>query len=381
MVLQDYFERHSTDRGEICIDTLSFTLDLGALTELSPFHWQLVASGLESPESNDNHFFWAAFQSLVAAIFGPHTFRIAQNFGNGRNFFRNSVQLEDKCGFIAFGGNNRVVNRKGQTEIRHERIQFYISGEGCRKIKDWNYVYEALTTHLEPYAPKITRVDIAYDDTVGRRNLEQARDMYFHGEFKGRGAPPSANFIDDMGSGKGSTFNVGSRETGKMLRVYEKGRQLGDKQSPWVRWELEINAKQYEIPFEVLLTPKEYLSGSYPALSWISRAKQTVSAKKKRAEIEFNHLVAHGRRGYGTLVNYMIAQMNLTPDEVVALLIREGKPGRLVWTDQEVEEQMFVPDARVKNPHLYEQTHTVMRPVDLKIDWQEKQRNHWSNIA
>lgn len=387
MVVQDYFKRQAYDRGEVSIDTLSFTLDLAALTDFTPFPWQLIASGLESPETNDNFFFWAAFQSLLAAIFGPHSLRLCQQFGNGRNFFRNSIQLENKAGFIAFGGNNRVTNRKGETEVRHERIQFYISGEGCRQVRDWNHVYQALTGTMRPYGPKLTRVDVAYDDTVGRRNLDHARDLYMHGKFKGRGAPPTANFIDDMGSRKGSTFNVGSRETGKMLRVYEKGRQLGDKASPWVRWELEVNAKQYEIPFDVLLEPVKYLAGAYPALEWISDAKAVIESKKKRAGIEFNHLVAHGRRGYGKLVHYMVADLNMTPDDVVSALIREGKPGRLIWTETEVRDELFQPEAAQTNPHLFDPSpahwsaDAKPQPVDaLVIDWEEKRKKHWSNI-
>ncbi|MEX1228349.1 MAG: replication initiation factor domain-containing protein [Marinobacter sp.] len=389
MVLQDYFQRQSYDSGDISIDTLSFTFDLGALTDLSPINWQLVASGLESPESNDNFFFWAAFQSLIATIFGPHSIRLTEKFGSGRNFFRNSIQLENKAGFVAFGGNNRVVNSQGVTETRHERIQVYLSGEGCRQVVNWKQVYHALSVVMADYNPRITRVDIAYDDIVGKRSLQSARDQYYHGDFKGRGLPPGANFIDDMGSGKGSTLNIGSRDTGKMLRIYEKGKQLGDKTSPWTRWELEINSKQYDVPLEVLISPKEYISGAYQALEWISSARQGIKSKKKRESIEYSHLVLHGRRAYGSLVNYMMINRGMTPDQIVSELIRTGVPGRMSWTVPEHHESAEIIQSQVTHPHLYKEIHTVERPIppyehigrsgSLRLDWVQEQIKQRSN--
>lgn len=379
MVLKDH-AGFQPDRGEVSIDTFSFTIDLAALVDLSPFHWQLISSGLESPESNDNHFLWASFQSLVSAVFGDHVLSLAQKFTTGRNFFRNSIGLDNKAGFLAFGGNNKVLNYKGQTEIRHERVQFYISGEGCRQITDWTRVYRALSGRLSQYSPKITRVDIAYDDLQGQRDVDYARDTYQAGLFAGNGRPPKGQFIDDMGSSDGRTMYVGSRDSGRYLRVYEKGKQLGESLSPWVRWELELSAKQIQIPLEVLLRPKAFLAGGYPCLDWISTARETVEVKKKRESIEFQHLVNHGRRAYGSLVNYMMTKRGMTPDQIVSELIKEGVPGRLVWTVNEV-----IPEEtaayRETHSQLYTHAHTVVPPCNLAIDWQEKRRNHWSNIS
>lgn len=377
MVVQDHPACQHVDRGEVSIDTFSCTLDLGSLAEMTPVNWQLVASGLEAPETNDNHFLWLAFQTLVNTIFGNDVFQLTDKFGSGRNFFRNSIGIEGGAGFLAFGGNNQVVNRKGETETRHERIQIFITGQGCKCVSDWSRVYRALVGKLGSYAPKITRIDIAYDDHAGQRDVEFARDSYSAGLFAGNGRPPKGQFIDDMGSDDGRTMYVGSRESGRYLRVYEKGRQLGDKESEWVRWEVELSAKQTDIPLEVLLHPRAYLAGSYPCLDWISRAKQVIESRKKQETIEYDHLVRHGRRAYGSLVNYMIARRAMTPEQVVAELIRDGVPGRLTWTTRcHVEEPKVVDTS-----HLYQEIHTVMRPVDLKIDWEEKRKNHWSNIA
>lgn len=378
MVVQDH-PSCQHDVGEVSIDTLSLTIDLAAVVDLSPFHWQLIASGMQEPQANDNHFLWAAFQTFLTAIFGDRVFSLSEKFTTGRNFFQNSISIENRAGFLAFGGNNKVVNHKGETETRHERVQVYISGEGCRQVTDWGRVYRALTGPLAEYSPKLTRIDIAYDDHQGQRDVDYAKDSYSAGLFAGNGRPPKGQFIDDMGSNDGRTMYVGSRESGRYLRVYEKGKQLGDSVSPWVRWELELSAKQIDIPLDALRYPRRYLSGGYPVLSFISKAREVIQSKKQRERIEYAHLVSHGRRAYGSLVNYMLQKKGMSPDQIVSELVREGVPGRLVWVTQEPKTEEVEP-YRLNHPHLYEQVHTVVRPCELSIDWQEQRRNHWSNI-
>ena len=51
-------------------------------------------------------------------------------------------------------------------------------------------------------------------------------------------------------------------ENGKLMRIYEKGKQLGDATSPWVRWELELHNKSRVIPFDVLTAPGQYVAGA-----------------------------------------------------------------------------------------------------------------------
>ena len=41
----------------------------------------------------------------------------------------------------------------------------------------------------------------------------------------------------------------------KLLRAYEKGKQLGDKNSEWVRLEVELKAKHTHIPFDAVINP------------------------------------------------------------------------------------------------------------------------------
>lgn len=353
MVLRDH-PACQPDKGEVSIDTFSFTIDLNVIRSMKYSGKDLIIIDevLKDPTTDDNWFLWLAFSQFLSDLFGPAV-PPASDFTTGRNFFQWSLPLTDRCGFVAFGGNNKVVDCTGKEKIRPERLQVYLSGEGCRRVKDWKQVYHVLQA-FEEYSPKITRVDIAYDDHEGQRDVDFAADSYRAGLFAGGGRPPKGQRIDDMGSGDGNTFYVGSRDSGRYLRVYEKGKQLGDSTSPWVRWEIELSAKQIDIPLQVLLYPRRYLAGSYPCLDWIARARLIIETAKKREHIEFEHLVSHGRRAYGALINYMLTKREMTNDEIVGALLRNAIPGRLTWTaGADLSEKQAVPH-EVLYPHLYQ---------------------------
>ena len=126
--------------------------------------------------------------------------------------------------------------------------------------------------------------------------------------------------------------------------------------------EIELSAKQVDIPLCVLIYPRRYLAGSYPCLDWVSRARLVIETAKKREHIEFHHLVNHGRRAYGALINYMMAKRDMSEKDIVDALIRDGVPGRLVWTTTEETESRDISHSEV-HPHLY----TMQKP-------------HWSNV-
>ena len=144
----------------------------------------------------------------------------------------------------------------------------------------------ALTAHklaqiavfLEKTGARLTRLDCAVDDYDGRfLTIERVREWYAEGRFISNGRPPKATFISDEGSGGGCTFYVGHRRSGKVLRVYEKGKQLGDVTSPWVRVEVQLGNKHRPLPWEALSRPADVLAGAYPALESVSQAPFALS--------------------------------------------------------------------------------------------------------
>lgn len=98
---------------------------------------------------------------------------------------------------------------------------------------------------------KISRIDLAHDDFKGEyssfdwANEQESNDMFLLPKTRNRPACTIAGeFKHGDPQNKGLTLYVGSRKNGKVIRCYEKGKQLGDKSSPWFRSELEIHAKK-----------------------------------------------------------------------------------------------------------------------------------------
>lgn len=211
-----------------------------------------------------------------------------------------------------------------------------LSGSGCCLIDP-----KKLQKELEALPlVKLTRVDIAFDDHEGIFDIAHARNMYKRGQFTNGGRPPKYQYyeggiLDSRGKMKaydGRSFYVGSRESGKMLRTYEKGRQLGDQNSRWVRWEVELRSKDREIPLFALTKPADYFAGAFPALSFIAmydrvEAATKIKTRKKKVKITYNRLVSYAKTAYGALINVM-ADKGMTSEEIVNRLIKYGEAPR-----------------------------------------------------
>jgi DNA relaxase NicK len=73
---------------------------------------------------------------------------------------------------------------------------------------------------------------------------------------------------------------------------YEKGKQLGDRLSEWMRSELELRNKRREIPWNVLRTPGAYVAGAYPCTTWVSKELSRIMTLRKTTEITYDTLTA-----------------------------------------------------------------------------------------
>ena len=107
----------------------------------------------------------------------------------------------------------------------------------------------------------------------------------------------------ESNNGKGKTYYVGSRESSKYVRVYEKGKQLGDKESQWVRFEIEFKAKDIVIPFEVLTVPGEYFGGAYPVCAQFQEKAKRIEAVKKNLELTFERCIEVAKNQVGRAIN------------------------------------------------------------------------------
>lgn len=213
-----------------------------------------------------------------------------------------------------------------------------LTGKGCSLI-DFEMLHASI---LDFPNIRITRSDFAFDDYEGRFSVAVARKMYQNRAFSAGGRYPEYGYFEggclqDKGKkrkGKmlntlGATFTVGKRENGKMIRIYEKGKQLGDKSSRWVRWEVELRSANREIPLWVMLRPADYFAAAYPATAFISEYQvdvqpTVVKTKKRTLTITYDRSIESLKRVGGALINVMREARGLTDSEIIEILI--GSP-------------------------------------------------------
>jgi phage replication initiation protein len=223
-----------------------------------------------------------------------------------------------KYGLFAFGGKRQ----RGTAHIS-------LNAQACARIKDWNKVSAwGKTVH-----GKITRLDLAHDDLQGETfTMGNMVEWYSQGKFNAGGRQPASFLHGDWpvaGSPDGRTMEIGRRINGKMLRIYEKGKQLGDRNSPWVRVELELRGKNRLVPWEAVSEPGKYLAGSYPCLNFLTLRQEKIKTISKAAAISYEDSVTHARSMCGKLVNVMMQENGGDAFEVVNQLKRDGVPERL----------------------------------------------------
>ncbi|HEL4665009.1 TPA: replication initiation factor domain-containing protein, partial [Stenotrophomonas maltophilia] len=221
-----------------------------------------------------------------------------ETVGGGR-FYTWRIKIIDAAkkfvGMIELGGED-CRRADGTYTARIE-----LTGDGCKAIGAARCGHAQrwleLRAKLESCAGRITRVDVCADDLVGDYPLRMAQKWYANGDFDNRGQRPKAQLVDDYDSGDGKTFYVGGKKSEKQLRVYEKGREQGDKSSPWVRYEAQFrNSNRKELPLDILRDPASYLLGAYPVLSFLRCVATRIEITKAAVEATWKSVRRHIRR-------------------------------------------------------------------------------------
>ncbi len=280
---------------------------LGAFTDYLNVTFRLPA--WSDPESG-------FFHRLIEAV-GP-AFGIMEDQRRGLHGYLYSFRFERGGVRYAFGG-------QGNTGF------LSIPGEGCALVPHWDRLVALLRDEL---GARITRWDGAVDDFQGSHPVNEAVELYLGGAFNAGGRKPSCdqkgNWIEPDGSGR--TFYVGKRKNGKLLRVYEKGMQLGERFHPWTRWEVELHNIDRVIPWEVIDEPAHYIAGAYPALSWVSSSGSRIPTLRRTDGISYRRIIFYARIAYGRLVHTMLEREG-SAEDVLRLLQRPGVPERLALTE------------------------------------------------
>jgi phage replication initiation protein len=245
----------------------------------------------------------------LEGIFG---FGVTKKLPNGRNFYNAAYSLGDDWGFLAIGGQRGT-------------IQISVSGTGLAAARDgWE---SRLMAWLNTKAkrPKLTRVDVAHDCYDGQYTVDQARDEYRAGGADCRGRMPVCEERGDWyrPKGAGRTFYIGKRTNGKFARIYEKGKQLGDPTSEWVRVEVEFKSVDRIIPHDILVNPGKYLAGAYPMFEWISKKAERIATIKKALAAGYEKSIRYAQRQIGGTLNFIV-EMEGSVEQAFTLLRRKA---------------------------------------------------------
>lgn len=265
--------------------------------------------------------FMESMSHFLKSVFGFTTF---ERQDKGRDFYLWTFLIGDKTcqlGAVSFGGDSQ----RGTVSV-------YLTGMGClHALEGWEQrLYQVLNEHKENgYGPALTRCDIAHDDITGTINPRQCVPVYQEGGFDRLHNRPLAsqagNWIGDDPNGKGLTFYVGTRHSSQLLRVYEKGKQLGDSESKWCRAEVQFSSHDRILPLEMLTHPDEYFVAAYPVFSsWFgywSKLPEKTLIKQKSAEIILEALEHFAALSYGKLVNVWKG-LGLTGEEIVSKMTK-----------------------------------------------------------
>ena len=220
-------------------------------------------------------------------------------------------------GFIAKGG-----------ESQAGRWMLQLTGSGCGLVDDW----EELAALLFDLDAKLTRLDLAVDFLDGEWTVDDAVGVYAAGGFTSAGRAPSHSLAGDwLGGDAGRTLYVGKSKNGKMLRVYEKGKQLGEPSSEWVRFEVQLGSRDRVIPLDALTEPDRFFAGAYPALADLLEdvAATPIETIGKSGVVSLGHLVYHMKRCYGKVIDVVSTAVGATDAELVEEVRVIGIPRRL----------------------------------------------------
>ncbi|WP_028108463.1 replication initiation factor domain-containing protein [Ferrimonas futtsuensis] len=260
---------------------------------------------------------------LVTGDFGGCEWEIKDN-GFGRFRYGHSANLLIEgvpVGLVCWGGSNLGC-------------MVSLTGSGCQAV-DMQALY-ALIKDIPGI--KITRLDLAHDDIKGARGFDWAKEKAFEGGFQLGNRAPKVRIIESgelrKTGGKraeqqkyyfkangGRTLYVGARTSGKIYRCYEKGLQMGETNSKWVRHEVELHAKDRDIPLEAIIEPSKYFAGAYPCMAFLATEQSKIKTGRKLVGVSYQKVVQHAAKQLGRTIN-MMKQVGHSSDDIIERLTR-----------------------------------------------------------
>lgn len=270
------WERHlnKVEFGSAAFDYLS-----------APAQSLVIRSTLETFEADRRE---SSFQAVASQAFDLAR-EVAKNLGAefvvntslkpGQDFYKYRIAIErhgHECAWVGFLASGNGKSKGSQDQTIHVNIQ----GHACTfAAYGWR---EKMAASIKLHAGRITRCDLALDlfDGLGY-SFGRLLDDYKAGVFKVRGKNPACALAGDWCNDCARSLYIGSRASGKITNIYEKGDALfGIKaMSKWIRAELRYGDQLRVLECDILTNPDSYFAG---ASEWhealLAQAGATVNA-------------------------------------------------------------------------------------------------------
>lgn len=319
----EYFEHYITNhKGELISVPLRKGRKDGAFID-----WVTVTWKEDSIELLDNYPYFGDRDEILKA-YSMHFFRIfgfgieEKMKGRGNYFYEEFHRLGSET---ATYGHFHIGGAQAGT------VLLELNATGCQAaLPDWEErFYEFLQ---QVHKPHITRIDTTKDFFNGEYTPEMAYEDYLKGLYVVGNNNPKCQKKGTAWEREdftGKTLTLGTLNSNKMLNVYEKGRQLKDKDSLMVRFEVRHKStKNNHLPLDMLIDAGKYLFGSYPLLNetlFNGEVKRTESTNKKLIST-FESRRHYARQQVGKLVLFMV-DIGWSAEEIVKDLIRDCELG------------------------------------------------------
>lgn len=308
---------------ELSLDWLSFTFPISPIyTSQEVMQTVLVSLGLAMPKLTTKDFHFTDGKPCINTVLKvlPKD-KGWMGYTDSADIILEQASTAVVLGKLAWGG-----------ESQRNRAYVSLNATGSKLLDN-----KKISKTLIGLEAKITRIDIALDDFKGQYPVLMAVDAFKAGLFTTGGMTAKTPLlIDDLDSGNGKTFNIGNRKS-KMMRIYEKGKQLKDKLSPWVRYEIEIHNTDRIIPLDVFLDLSGYFLGS--SYGWVrdtfidilKAIPRKISCMKKKTELVVQNFLDNFSKQYGKLFNFL-EDAGMSVKTFAATIKRPGRPSRFTET-------------------------------------------------
>lgn len=305
--------RTPTEGNKAFIDQLTFVFDKESLCDLA---------NRDPKEFEHSEDYINVLNPYLYKIFG---FACSHNRGKSANFYSESYNLGDHettYGYVCIGGG---INKSNADSICVELTAFGLSAAD----DGWEHRLHAFSTLPDIFGFHYTRVDIAHDFLGGEYTVDQALATYYAGGFTNAYTRPKIRKEGDdwdNDTNKGRTLYIGSRDSSRLLRFYEKGKQLKMADSPWVRCELELRSRDIVIPKDIVINSGDYLSAAYPAFANLfkSDTPKNIIIKERIIQRSIEHAIKY-LRIQGSKAVTMLKELGKTDEEIISIFKETDK--------------------------------------------------------